>query len=86
MEHFESISLSSLSLLSLSYKKVMSLMGHNMIGRKEHKAGTTMTIVLMLPLLLVTQNLFELNVLYLESGNNKSVATIIKWCNVCDVL
>lgn len=56
----------------------MSLMGHNMIGRKEHKPGTTMTIVLMLPLLLVTQNFFELNILYLESGNNKPVATIIK--------
>lgn len=53
-------------------------MGHNMIGRKEHKPGTTMTIVLMLPLPLVTQNFFELNILYLESGNNKPVATIIK--------
>lgn len=63
----------------------MSL-GNNVIQRKEHKAGTKSTTVLMLALQLVGHNLSEFNVLHAESTNNKPVITVIKWRDVREVL
>lgn len=52
-------------------------MGNSVIQRKEHKAGTKSTTVLMLGLQLVS-HLSEFNVLHLESTDNKPVITVIK--------